>query len=314
MELLEVGSEAETCRMAGAGMNGLHGIVVCYSVKNSRYTLELDDGEMMSLRARNVKPICHYDDESEKETISSIDDKPSIVMVESVQEVESAQEDKEEAKEEEVKEKGEAPVEMSSPLPKANLKAKILKAKISATPATTKKTQANATVPDNPVPDNPERRLNIIDRIFFAIWDLFSDVTPSVMLIGIVSAMLFHKFMFGGSDDSGDSNSERSSHNNYEYDYYHPRYYRSSWHYWSWWPFGLFGVGGLFSVLVVSFFIYQWGTARGAREFAWDRVRERAMNMDFWEAMRMFALLEGAFYFIAQVARGNGNNVPRRRR
>lgn len=57
VELLEVGSEAETCLMAGRGMNGLKGIIVCYNPNNGRYTLELEKGDMMSVRMRNVRPI-----------------------------------------------------------------------------------------------------------------------------------------------------------------------------------------------------------------------------------------------------------------
>jgi len=57
VELLEVGSEAETCLMAGRGMNGLRGVIVCYNPNNGRYTLELEKGDMMSLRMQNVRPI-----------------------------------------------------------------------------------------------------------------------------------------------------------------------------------------------------------------------------------------------------------------
>lgn len=57
VELLEPGTEAETCFMAGRGMNGLKGIIVCYNPNIQRYTLELEKGDMMSLRVRNVRPI-----------------------------------------------------------------------------------------------------------------------------------------------------------------------------------------------------------------------------------------------------------------
>jgi len=56
-EILDAGREAKTCLMVGKGMNGLEGIIVCYNHSNSRYTLELENGDMMSLRARNVRAI-----------------------------------------------------------------------------------------------------------------------------------------------------------------------------------------------------------------------------------------------------------------
>jgi hypothetical protein len=55
VELLDPGTEAETCLMAGRGMNGLKGTIVCYNPNNQRYTLELEKGDMMSLRIRNVR-------------------------------------------------------------------------------------------------------------------------------------------------------------------------------------------------------------------------------------------------------------------
>eukprot|EP01083_Nonionella_stella_P059326 155195_1 len=43
--------------MAGKGMNGLKGVIVCYNPNNGRYTLELEKGDMMSVRLRNIRPI-----------------------------------------------------------------------------------------------------------------------------------------------------------------------------------------------------------------------------------------------------------------
>ena len=43
--------------MAGRGLNGLRGIIVCYNPHNSRYTLELEAGDMMCLRSRNVRAV-----------------------------------------------------------------------------------------------------------------------------------------------------------------------------------------------------------------------------------------------------------------
>lgn len=57
VELLEPGTEAETCLMAGRGMNGLRGVIVCYNPHLQRYTLELEKGDTMSLRVRNVRGI-----------------------------------------------------------------------------------------------------------------------------------------------------------------------------------------------------------------------------------------------------------------
>lgn len=57
VELLEPGTEAETCLMAGRGMNGLRGIIVCYNPNTQRYMLELPKGDMMNLRLRNVRRV-----------------------------------------------------------------------------------------------------------------------------------------------------------------------------------------------------------------------------------------------------------------
>lgn len=57
-ELLEAGTEATVCQMpSGSQMNGTRGVIVCYNPSNERYTLELADGQMMSLRAKNLKPF-----------------------------------------------------------------------------------------------------------------------------------------------------------------------------------------------------------------------------------------------------------------
>ncbi|EJK73182.1 hypothetical protein THAOC_05207 [Thalassiosira oceanica] len=77
VDLLEPGSEAETCRMAGRWMNGLRGIIVCYNPHNSRYTLELEAGDMMCLRSRNVRAV-----KSESGNVyNDEDDKPSDPLV-----------------------------------------------------------------------------------------------------------------------------------------------------------------------------------------------------------------------------------------
>ena len=57
VEVLDVGTEAITCLMTGRGMNGLKGTIVCFNPNNARYTLELENGDMMSLRQRNIKPF-----------------------------------------------------------------------------------------------------------------------------------------------------------------------------------------------------------------------------------------------------------------
>lgn len=51
---ITVGTKATTCGMAGRGMNGLTGVVVCYNESLGRYTLELSSGEMLSLRPGNL--------------------------------------------------------------------------------------------------------------------------------------------------------------------------------------------------------------------------------------------------------------------
>ncbi|EJK50927.1 hypothetical protein THAOC_29962 [Thalassiosira oceanica] len=73
VELLEPGTEAETCRMAGRGMNGLRGIIVCYNPHNSRYTLELEAGDMMCLRSRNVRAV-RFKSEASDPSVAAVDD------------------------------------------------------------------------------------------------------------------------------------------------------------------------------------------------------------------------------------------------
>lgn len=71
VEHLEVGSEAETCLMAGKGMNGLKGVIVCYNPNIGRYTLELEKGDMMSIRMRNIRPIQTGSSDDTKENTAS---------------------------------------------------------------------------------------------------------------------------------------------------------------------------------------------------------------------------------------------------
>lgn len=51
---IAVGSKATTCGLAGRGMNGLTGHVVCFNESFGRYMLELDSGEMLNLRPGNL--------------------------------------------------------------------------------------------------------------------------------------------------------------------------------------------------------------------------------------------------------------------
>jgi len=80
VELLEVGTDVTTCLMAGKGMNGLNGTVVHYNRSNSRYTIELGDGDVMSLRPRNIKPAGESQDDvwsDEGSQIQTKESKPS---------------------------------------------------------------------------------------------------------------------------------------------------------------------------------------------------------------------------------------------
>jgi len=84
VELLEVGTDVTTCLMAGKGMNGLKGTVVHYNRSNSRYTIELGDGDVMSLRPRNIKPTGEFQDDiwsdegsQTGQTIQTKESKPS---------------------------------------------------------------------------------------------------------------------------------------------------------------------------------------------------------------------------------------------
>ena len=82
VELLEPGTEAETFIMAGRGMNGLKGVIVCFNPNNQRYTLELAKGDMMSLKFRDVKAMAPNrgggEDLAEKATRKSFGSPPTV--------------------------------------------------------------------------------------------------------------------------------------------------------------------------------------------------------------------------------------------
>mmetsp|Transcript_9369 Transcript_9369/g.16300 ORF Transcript_9369/g.16300 Transcript_9369/m.16300 type:complete len:295 (-) Transcript_9369:98-982(-) len=88
VELLEPGTEAETCLMAGRGMNGLRGIIVCYNPHNQRYTLELEKGDMMNLRSRNVRRLKVKSEEANAE--DDKDDTPEITADDGKSKIESS--------------------------------------------------------------------------------------------------------------------------------------------------------------------------------------------------------------------------------
>ena len=278
MEILEVGTEAETCMMAGRGMNGLRGCIVCFNENNQRYTLELDSGEMMSLRARNVKAVGTDDDTS----VSDNKEKESPPPSEN------------------------ATKKSPSSLPKSPAKNHDFHDDDDT--ATTGKSSV-------------QKEGNIFDRFVYAVFGAFMDMSPSVLLLAIGAAYVAKKLFAGDgsyeSDDEGGSSSRTRDYYDYG-DYYVPRrHWWGGWYHRHWpWYWGWYGVSGMFSVLVVGFFVWQFGTKKGETDFSWLNVKTRVVRMDFWEVMRYGFLLEGAIMFMMRVARdiNGGGGRDRRRR
>lgn len=311
VEILEVGSEAETCLMAGRGMNGLRGVVVCYNANNSRYTIELDSGEMMSLRARNVKALVELNDDYSEQShpvVTDQEEEPSVKRVSNATE---------------------HPTKPSA-LPKYE----------KPEDTTTDKKRAD----DEVAADEIRRQHNggnIVDRIFISIFNTFMDLSPSVVILAIGAGYFFLNrtttstttpdtgstggFSTGpdSSDNNGHSSADSGRYVRLDDDYYyHPRrswwwgygdgYYGGYYGGWGyWWPW--FGLSGIFSLVVVGFFTFQWGTKKGTVDFRWKHFKDRVMAMDFWEVMRYGALLQGAAFFLSRLAQGDGGARMRHR-
>lgn len=280
MQILDVGSEAETCMMAGRGMNGLRGSIVCFNESSQRYTLELDSGEMMSLKARNVK-AARREEDVEVETVDSDNEKEA------------------------------------SPIKK--------KKAPSALPKSPEKNHYDVHTDQTPERVETKKEGNIIDRFLYAVFGAFMDMSPSVIILAVGAAYFANKIFNGGgtyeSEGEGTGSRRDSSYFDDDYYYYHSR--RRSWLYWphwhwgSFWHYGLYGLSGMFSFLVVGFFIWQFGTKKGQTDFSWRHVKTRVAQFDFWEVMRYGALIEGAIFFLMRCARnmsGEGGGGDRRRR
>lgn len=72
-------------------------------------------------------------------------------------------------------------------------------------------------------------------------------------------------------------------------------------------------------MVLVGFFIWQFGTKHGETDFSWWNVKARAAKFDFWDVMRYGTILQGALFFFMNMAsaaggtRGLGGGGQRRR-
>lgn len=333
---LEAGTEAETCFMAGRDMNGLRGIIVCFNSNNGRYTLELDNGDMMSLRPRNVRSV----------TTTTIPSSPSSSSSSSSNNYKKKKNTSEEEKEEE-----ENPGTPSAPpfepqdqdypsqdfydAMKSNNKSRTFKKKKYDKKSTSTTSTTTTTTNNNSYG-------NILDTFLSGLYSTFSNMSPSIVLISIIAGYWFlnsssssypsyDSSSYRGNNDSYNNSNDKWHHNSRNR-YRHQQHSYSDWNYGGSGFGGLLGGGlgglgggfgcfssfhnnlvyggGILSIGALALITYQAGTQRGRTKFTWTNVQNRILQLNIWEIMRLVTLLERVVITLYQFL---GNNHRRRR-
>ena len=330
--LLQPGDRAETHGMPISELNGQKGTIVCYMESTGRYLLELDDtGKTLSLRKNNIK--------TEGETESAGDDP----QVETVEDADDLQDPIEQMPKAESKPKPK-PKKKTKPTPSVretkntrvreeeDTRDRIFKINDIVTYLRVDGTTSRALITGvGYVGDCPSyvirilssgvekttsgewltlisaasnrgqaavREPNILESLLFTVYDTVASASWPTLFVGFLAILWMWP---DGSNHSTTTQGHTSYHNDYYHwgwSYYHP-------YYWHWWGI----VGGLGSFILVGVMAQKLGTNNGKRTFSWDRAWQGVLEMDFWELIRMAAILEGAIYFLGNFAAG-----PRRRR
>lgn len=286
VELLELGTEVESCYMAGRGMNGLKAVIVCYNPNNQRYTVELEKGDMMSLKIRNVRAITPNDDEdTAKDTNTSSAPSPHGDVDNSASSLPSFPRVPEMTNEQMGQDasfgKQQNMFDMISPVNTILFMMAVyffIKSSSSVTIAEAPTTR-----------DNHYRHGG------------YSEISVPVMITFVVFSFL--AWEWGTQPSRGYPRG----------DFKWTNLVLKASHFDFWevmgisvlilWSLGV-QVYYIVSVGVMFFFLWQFGTRDGRVCFNWDNVKNRAADLNIWEALMLARVLQEGLGFLNSMARG----------
>lgn len=289
--IIEPGTEVESCYMAGRGMNGLKGVVVCFNPNNQRYTIELEKGDMMSLKIRNVREVT----------------------------VRPSGEDGEDAKEEDTKAE---PTPAAEPFQATTSGGGIASSSLPNFPAP-------ETINDKGINNdtNEAKQQNIFDMIspvnailivlvayfYFNAANSMSDNTRhhrpssvyksvSVPVMATFAIFSYLAWDWGTQPSRGYPRGDFNV-TNLGLKVYHMKFWE------------IVGISGLvlwclevstYSIVsagILCFFLWQFGTRGGRVNFNWNNVTSRVSNLSIWEALMLAGVLQEGLHFLNSLAR-----------
>lgn len=289
VQVLKPGVAAEICRMPDGAddLNGLRGVVVSYNGSTGRYTFEIDDSdEIVSLKAKNLKEVASGAEEergpndasqatdADEQTSSDDASQPSEVLFQFNDLV-----------------KYRRPNGLESRARVTGLRylddepiytIRLLSNNVEKT---TKAGSLTLLFRGEPARESRHQGPNLFQQV----GKMIAEMNATTLIIILLAVLVL--WPSGNTSHSGTPD-------------YHPSYngwWRSHWHWhWSW---GWGWVGGLGSVIFVSFYARKLGTHNGRRNFSWNRLWQKLMEMDFWELVRLAAIIESALAFVAIAGR-----------
>ena len=277
VEILDVGSEAETCLMAGKGMNGLRGNIVCFNTSNQRYTLELESGEMMSLRQRNVRAVKPKKEKVAKEQESSVT---------GVASARSQQTEREKVFVETVDSDSESE---STSNPAFRPGSSLPRAPVAQEQQEDNKREQGRT------PAAVSWFDELLISVFGGVVDFCSNLTPTMILVVVLAV--------GWMAYNSDYGSSWRGHRGYGYYDLNGSYFYDAW--------SLPSTYAIISIGTLAFIVWKFGTGNGQRNWDADRFWQRLQQMSFWEVLQFGWLIERVLNALHQ---GGGGGRQRHHR
>eukprot|EP00584_Thalassiosira_punctigera_P004654 CAMPEP_0172545746 /NCGR_PEP_ID=MMETSP1067-20121228/15616_1 /TAXON_ID=265564 ORGANISM="Thalassiosira punctigera, Strain Tpunct2005C2" /NCGR_SAMPLE_ID=MMETSP1067 /ASSEMBLY_ACC=CAM_ASM_000444 /LENGTH=300 /DNA_ID=CAMNT_0013332551 /DNA_START=165 /DNA_END=1067 /DNA_ORIENTATION=+ len=295
VELLEPGTEAETCFMAGRGMNGLKGVVVCFNPNNQRYTLELEQGDMMSLRIRNVRKMTTNEDYDEAQKNANYGDgtggtKPTPSTT-STGDDDNAATNSSLPSFPTSRPKVEADVNGRDTSDNQQINLSEMISPVNAILAALvayfffKSNTSNA--PVAPSPHN-----HVVNYTFQEV------SVPAIITFAVFAYLAWEWGTKLGCRPRGDFKLTNLSLRLSDCDFWEIMGIASL----ILWCFE-YSIYSIVSVGSLFFFVWKFGTKNGRTRFSWDNVKERAANMSVWEAMWVARVLKEGLGVLNQMAR-----------
>lgn len=240
VEHLAVGEDVETCCMS-EGLSGKRGTIVRFDRHKQRYTIELDDGELMSVRAGNIR-----------EVVSDSRSTPPLPVADA-RNHDGA-----------FRSRGGSIIEDTFSL--RNVLVCVV-----------------AVLGYKIIPMTADAI-----QYYYSIIDIGDIALPIAICFGVAAFFAWHFGTEGGS---------------VTFQWTRVRDKTAQFQMWGilFFPIAIMHISGADisphgsrSLLLMFFFVWQFGTRRGSQEFAWENVRERLVGINIWEAIHLVGVVQGA--------------------